>query len=353
MRVFFLSSMPRKPAGGVRVIYRHVNILNELGFDSYVYHPLDSYHYKWADGVTPIYTGSTISFNDHIVIPDVYLGYMSSVVRAHLPTYSIYIQNPYILRSVFRFSNFERIAEAVKGAFRILCISDDTVKILAKMFPGCESKLIRVSWSHDADSFQQAKNKEPLITFMPRKNRDHVQLVIDCIKSHLPLHWKIIPIQGVTNNELRDLLSRSSIFLSFGSFEGLPAPPVEAAMSGNYVIGYHGNGGQEYWCAPNFTTINVCDIDAFSEAIISRVKSIENNKQCFVELESVVRDLKSKFSTKNEVKQLGEFAKALKTELDFDHLKKNTNYVLPFKTNYFKFHFDRVLTKVDQWLSIY
>ena len=35
------------------------------------------------------------------------------------------------------------------------------------------------------------------------------------------------------------------IFLSFSSLEGLGLPPVEAALAGNHVIGYTGEGGNE------------------------------------------------------------------------------------------------------------
>ena len=81
MRVLFFSTMPNAPTGGVRVIYRFVNLLNQMGIESYVYHELKSYRYKWADVSSPVYKGKYIDRDDHIVIPDVFIGRKSKEIR--------------------------------------------------------------------------------------------------------------------------------------------------------------------------------------------------------------------------------------------------------------------------------
>ena len=40
----------------------------------------------------------------------------------------------------------------------------------------------------------------------------------------------------------------------------LPLPPTEAALAGNQVIGYTGEGGGEYWKKPIFTEIKTGEI---------------------------------------------------------------------------------------------
>lgn len=344
MRVLFFSTMPNAPTGGVRVIYRFVNLLNQMGIESYVYHELKSYRYKWADVSSPVYKGKYIDRDDHIVIPDVFIGRKSKEIIDKNCSYSLLIQNPYILRTVKRYSNIDYIKNVFKGAFKILCISEDTISIILKMFPECGDKIIRVTWSMDISSFYIANQKKRIISYMPRKNKDHVDLVIDALSSTLPSTWELRKIQGMSLELLQKTLSESSIFLSFGSFEGLPAPPIEAAISGNYVIGYHGNGGLEYWNKPNFLTVNVCEIEDYVDKILHVIFKIDHNSECFLELEKNIKELKMLISENNEMNNLNSFAKSL----NYLNLKGDFKVALPFKTNILAYHVNRVLSKIVQ-----
>ena len=137
--------------------------------------------------------------------------------------------------------------------------------------------------------------------------------------------------------------------MQFGSFEGLPAPPVEAAISGNYVIGYHGNGGKEYWSEPNFTEINAGNISKFTEEILKKINKINNNKNSFLELEKGIDNLVHKFSYTQELAYLKDFIDEIidNTEESNDINLKEI-YKLPFKENYLNFHLNRLITKFIQ-----
>ena len=49
-------------------------------------------------------------------------------------------------------------------------------------------------------------------------------------------------------------------------------PPIEAALSGNKVIGYVGGGGSEYWKKPIFTKVENGEIEDFAKKIINSIK---------------------------------------------------------------------------------
>jgi glycosyltransferase involved in cell wall biosynthesis len=344
MRVLFFSTMPNAPTGGVRVIYRFVSLLNKMGVESYVYHELSSYKYKWSDGNSPIYKRKKINSSDHVVIPDVFIGRESKEILSNNCSYSLFIQNPYILKTVKRYSNENYIENVFKNSFKILCISEDTIRMITKMFPECSNKIIRVTWSMDIGSFHVANRKKRIISYMPRKNSDHVDLVLDMLSSALPSTWKLKKIQGMSIEKLQKTLSESSIFLSFGSFEGLPAPPIEAAICGNYVIGYHGNGGLEYWNKPNFLTVNVCEIEDYVDKILHIISKINNNPECFFELDENIKELKELISENNEMNNLNSFAKSL-NDLN---LKDGSKVTLPFKTNMLAYQINKVITKSMQ-----
>src|SRR5688500_17875828 len=74
--VYFLTPDPQEPAGGVRVIYRHVDILNAAGIHAAVLHQSRGFRCSWFDNKTRITNvGQTrIMHGDLLVIPEIYVG---------------------------------------------------------------------------------------------------------------------------------------------------------------------------------------------------------------------------------------------------------------------------------------
>ena len=99
---------------------------------------------------------------------------------------------------------------------------------------------------------------------------------LDLNKMSITLNNKISKI-NVSEKKLIHSLSISKIFLSFSNFEGMGMPPIEAAISGNKVIGYIGGGGSEYWKKPIFTKVENGEIEDFAKKIISSIKSYKTS----------------------------------------------------------------------------
>ena len=70
------------------------------------------------------------------------------------------------------------------------------------------------------------------------------------------------------------MLKKSKIFLSFSSFEGLGLPPAEAALLGNFVIGYTGEGAMNT-DKPIFTKINSGEIVTFVKEVLKKLKDLK------------------------------------------------------------------------------
>tara|TARA_B100000700_G_scaffold172623_1_gene190715 strand:+ start:6402 stop:6740 length:339 start_codon:yes stop_codon:yes gene_type:complete len=104
------------------------------------------------------------------------------------------------------------------------------------------------------------------------------------------------------------IIKKSKIFLSFSSLEGLGLPPVEAALAGNHVIGYTGEGGNEYWQKPLFTKINSGEINKFVINIIDVINKNNFKKNNFKRKYNM---LKKKFSKGNEIKNINNFLKLI------------------------------------------
>jgi glycosyltransferase involved in cell wall biosynthesis len=86
-----------------------------------------------------------------------------------------------------------------------------------------------------------------------------------------------MPIDGLDEDQVALHLSQSRIFLSFSYLEGCPLPPLEAAFAGNYVIGYTGQGGKEYWDPEIFIEIEHGNLLQFTRSIIAKIDELEKN----------------------------------------------------------------------------
>ena len=139
---------------------------------------------------------------------------------------------------------------------------------------------------------------------MPRKMGQHSSRVISELNRLIPSGWEIRALDGLSEIDIANNLSESIIFLAFSEFEGLPVPPVEAALSGNIVIGYHGQGGREYWLEPNFIEIQQGDIQAFIEKTLRQINLINLNKLNLEDINHNIEKIQNYFSSENEKEML-------------------------------------------------
>lgn len=103
---------------------------------------------------------------------------------------------------------------------------------------------------------------------------DHVVQVLSILRRRNALDdWEVESIDGLPEEKVAEKLAGCGIFLSFGTFEGCPLPPLEAMASGCVVIGYHGRGGREYF-DPSFShPIEAGDVIGFAEAVATAIGS--------------------------------------------------------------------------------
>ena len=90
--------------------------------------------------------------------------------------------------------------------------------------------------------------------------------------------------------------------------EGLGMPPIEAAIAGNKVVGYHGSGGLEYWQKPIFTEIKHGDITNFVNEILKQI----NNTKMNILFKKHKTSLIKKYSTIQEKKHLVQMIKKIR-----------------------------------------
>lgn len=308
MRIIYACPIGNRPSGGVKVIYRHSEILNDLGIDSFILHPGEpSFRCDWFNNSAKMITENELKIaSDLIIIPEIWASFYVDYFKSKNFKVGIFVQNAYYTHVNLNHKNDNAILDAYKNSDIILSISNDTSLYIEEILKVDERKIHLTRYSIDTSLFRPG-NKKKNITYMPRKMEQHSQRFISAVSNMLPPDWRIIPLDGLKESEVAKNLSESIIFVAFSEFEGLPVPPVEAALSGNIVIGYHGQGGREYWDAPNFISVEQGDIQGLIFEVSEKIKEFETAQINLEAINNGMKKVASYFSKEQEIYFLTSF----------------------------------------------
>ena len=312
INIIYILPEIKKASGGAKVIYSHSEILNNLDKSTSckIIHLKKKITYKIEESLNKRFQifkknfsgwdgrkmkvskhfspnkkwfgndlnkSKKINFNknlDFIILPEICSHFAEDLgLIKNKINYGIFVQGFYHMNST---NNYKKLTKSYKNAKLILSDSEYSIKCLNNIFPQYKDKVFRVHFSIDNKKFK-IKSKSNIITYMPRKLPDHASLLIFYLNNLLPKNWSIKPLKNVSEKYLTSTLSKSKIFLSFSNFEGIGIPPIEAALSGNKVIGYTGGGGVEYWKSPIFTKVESGEIDDFGQKLLKEVKNYKVN----------------------------------------------------------------------------
>ena len=331
--IIYVCPAEKKPSGGTRIIYRHSEIINNLDkkFTSEIVHlgkkkinkylfsiykifrinnkkyfgwnfneikPKKNFRYKWIKNTIKIKNNIKFSKeNDFVIIPEIMAHLACDLCIKNNIKYAIFAQNGYALQST---NDYKKLNLAYKRAEYIISYSKDITNCLKIAFPFCSNKILKISYSIDYKKFNFHIKKKNIITYMPRKLPEHFNQLYFFLKEKLPKNWLIKKIHNITEEKVYEELLKSKIFLAFSKMEGLPLPPIEAAIAGNKVIGYTGEGGKEYWKKPIFTEIKNGNFLKFTKEILKYTKIKKINKNFYKLRNKIIK----KFSPQTELQKI-------------------------------------------------
>lgn len=281
MKILYLAQCIREPSGGTKVMYQHVDILNELGHEAAIWHPDKGFRHN-------MFVNSTRIVNGDEITPDIIV---SPPVESDLGPFKkiIFDQNPYYMADIG--------SNAVNG---FMVVSDDSLEYLKCLYPN--KTIFHVPNYIDPEIFPLCKNKKRIICIDGRKNWEDMEQVIRLIKPSCDKHgWELIGFNDYTEKQVSAVMQRATIYLQFGLREGLCLLPLEAMSCGCMVIGYHGQGGKEYVNPDIWDTIDAGNIILFAKTIIMRMKEYESGRNGFSGHE-FVHDKYSREKTKHSLK---------------------------------------------------
>ena len=242
---------------------------------------------------------------DFIIFPEIFAHFAEELYPKKKVKYAIMVLNSF---SIFPTSDIKKLNKCYRNAEFIISGSKIISKYIKFTFPNIK-KIYQSTLSIDKKIYSKNLAKKNIITYMPRKLKNESSLLFLYLKKNLPKNWKILPLDNMTEKEIALNLNKSKIFLSFSELEGFGRPPLEAAIAGNKVIGYHGEGGKEFMKAPIFTTIERGNILEFAKTVIEKIDyKIDKKKQL-----KQIKQLSDTYSKKNEIRSIKKYLKHIKS----------------------------------------
>lgn len=245
--VYYLSPHGRSPSGGVRVIYRHVDILNEIGVDAAVLHQPHGFRAGWFENHTRVVSSRSIELedNDILVVPEFYgAGLHRLPIEVRL---MIFNQGGYHTFDGLELDTSSPGAPyaSLKQLIGIVTVSHDSRSLLQHSFPQFPVALCRPVV--DAEIFHPGTTPGGRrLAFTTTRRVGEREQLLHILRAR-GVDWEFAPITGLSESAVAQTLRSSAIFLSFSDRDGFGLPPAEAMASGCYVVGYPGGGGTEFF----------------------------------------------------------------------------------------------------------
>jgi len=295
---FFTPDLPHI-LGGIKQIYRQVDVLNANGFDATVVHRRKGFKVDWFEHQTrvmyePVAMRKSL---DIAIFPEIWgpkINQFGKEIRK-----VIFNQNAF----------YTWKAQPLRGPFEppylnpqviaTIAVSDHNRQFLKCLFPSMP--VYRIRYSIDPRLFFPEPKKRQ-ICVMLRKNIEDVKQVLHILRLRRGLEgWKVVLIDKFTEAQTSAVMRESAIFLNFGSPEGFGLPPAEAMAAGCLVIGYDGLAGREFMGEGRADIVPFGDILRFVGLTRSAMKEWELDPERFApRLEAARRFITEEYSPQRE-----------------------------------------------------
>jgi len=262
--VFMLCPDYNIPSGGVRVQYRHVDILNAAGVKAAVLHQRKGFRCTWFDNATPVtdIRSSAVGPDDVLVVSELDVHQLLSL---RLGVRHIILNQSGHLTWTREGDVVAQHYATAPDLLGTIVVSEHSARFLAQAYPRRKIRLVRngidETLFHPGDPLRPRR-----ISYSPRRGRQEATQVLHLLRDRLR-DWEVVGLDGLRQAAFAAELRSSRITLSLPYQEGFGLPAAEAMACGNYVIGFHGFGGQEFMLPEFSCPIETGNVLAVAKAV--------------------------------------------------------------------------------------
>lgn len=261
-RILYICHDNPKPAGGIRTLYRHVEILAQAGLDVGILHRHPGFRLDWFASDAPVMhapLAEAIRPDDWVVIPEDHAQALEEIreIDCHKV---VFCQNHFYIFDALpidkHWSDYG-VTQVLAGSREIQAFVETVFQLPTTLIP-C---------SIDQAVFRPPSRAPELsVCFMPRKGGSNLRTILGSLWHRRPelrqIAWR--PIDQIPEAEVAEIMRASTVFLSTVFREGFGLPPLEAMACGCLPVGFTAVGGREYATPDN--GFWVADEDPFALA---------------------------------------------------------------------------------------
>jgi glycosyltransferase involved in cell wall biosynthesis len=282
--IYYLTPDQSAPRGGVRMLYRHVELLTELGFSAAVMHSKPGFRVNWFEHATPVVSAgtTTLSPDDILVVPEFYAIGFSDLPRE--PRKIVFNQGAY---HTFDHIPFAGTApgepySSVSNLVAMLTVSEDSAALVSYTFPTIPVHRARAVLDRRVFHPGEYPATARQLAFVPRRRPTEREQLMHILRSRGVLDgWRLVPIEGYTETQTAQIMRETPIFFSFSEREGFGLPPVEAMASGCFVVGFTGLGGRDYFDPAYSAPVAEGDLLAYARAAEDAMRQFSTDPDGF------------------------------------------------------------------------
>lgn len=276
--IYYLCPDYPVPSGGIRAMYRHVDILNRAGLSAAVLHHSEGFACRWFEHSTRTVGAPSVALSreDALVVPEIYGPFLQRLPRT--PRLVAFSQNAYL--------TFEHLRPGTAPPYGIfdaaLTVSPDSAEYLRFAFPGLDVAVVPNAIDpavfHPLDGIPGRR-----LALMPRKRPGEADQILRLLGERLR-GWDVEAIAGASEAATAATLRAAPIFLALGRQEGFGLPAAEAMASGCYVVGFPAFGGREIFEPSSSVPIEDGDVLSAAKALAAAMELFERRPEAVREL---------------------------------------------------------------------
>jgi hypothetical protein len=240
-RIVYLSWPAGEITGGIKMVFRHVEVLREAGFDAVVA-TADAVPPAWFQSTAPVINlNAVVNGEDVLVFPENHHALLNAYAAwrnrkiVFCQSWSMAFRGVGTCRD---YSDF--------GVSELLCVDPFTARFCQLRFPRLPVSIVPVYI--DREQFHMEVNKKVQVAFAPRKRPLEVAFVHDLFQTMHPEFRNVpwVQIDGLTESQVASTLRETAVYLSLCRMESCPLTILEAFSCGCVTVGFTGIGGRQF-----------------------------------------------------------------------------------------------------------
>ena len=256
MRIHYLVADYDQPSWGTAMLYEHVRLLRELGFDARVVHHRSPFRLSWIDHDIPIAHldafGEEPGEEDLLVVPETL-----AAAAARLPwrcRRAVFVQGSFLI-----LSGLEGAAGYTELGYELaLAVLPHVGEIVERHF-GLGVKVvppfIAPYFFRDLEEIRARERSRTILLSVKPAYRavgfPDYDIFVGLLRRHLGPNgrrpgWRLRELAGLRHAEVAELMADASFLVSLNSHEAFNSTVPEAMAAGCIPVCYDAYGGRDY-----------------------------------------------------------------------------------------------------------